>query len=232
MTTAIQLRLERPEFNVEVALRLEGAVALVGRSGSGKSSIIRALAGLEPAARGSIPRLEVGYLGQRDGLFPHMTALDNVAFPLKATGVRKRHACASARESLAALGLSAAVDRRPGELSGGQRRRVALARALAPGRELYLLDEPFAGLDLDSATLAEKFIAERISGSDAPCLIAGHDVPRLRRICSSILRVERGRIAPTAHAINGSTEPLRVRAPVRALQSSGDMPWDCREGSR
>jgi molybdate transport system ATP-binding protein len=226
------VQLGRPEFDVDVKLRLEGSTALIGPSGSGKSSVIRALAGLESGASGSFPEFEVGYLGQRDGLFPHMTALDNVAYPLRADGHRKQFARESARRSLEILGLGGAIDQRPGELSGGQRRRVALARALAPKRELYLLDEPFAGLDLDSATLAEKFIAERTKFSDVPYVIAGHDLPRLRRICSSVLRIERGRVAPAGHAVSGSAEPLCVRARARALQSSGDMPADCREGSR
>lgn len=227
-----QIRLERPEFDVEVTLRLEGTVALVGGSGAGKSTIIRALAGLEPEARGSIPELEVGYLGQRDGLFPHMTALENVAYPLRATGVKKRGARAIAARALEELGLARASDRRPDELSGGQRRRVALARALEPVRDIYLLDEPFAGLDLDAATLAEKFIAQRRATSDSPIVIAGHDLPRLRRICSSVLRIERGHLAPAGHGVSGSTEPLRARARARAPQSSGDKPLDCREGSR
>jgi molybdate transport system ATP-binding protein len=227
-----RIRLERPEFDVEVTLRLEGSVALVGGSGAGKSSIIRALAGLEPDARGSIPALEVGYLGQRDGLFPHRTALENVAYPLRATGVKKRDAGAIAASALDELGLAAAAAPRPPELSGGQRRRVALARALEPARDIYLLDEPFAGLDLDSATLAEKFIAARSSTTDSPIVIAGHDLPRLRRICPSILRIERGRIAPAGHAVSGSTEPLRARARARALRSNGDTHSDYREGSR
>lgn len=227
-----QIRLERPEFDVEVTLRLEGTVALTGVSGAGKSSIIRALAGLEPEADRSIPELAVGYLGQRDGLFPHMTALENVAYPLRVSGLKKHQARAIAARALAELGLAAATDQRPNELSGGQRRRAALARALEPARELYLLDEPFAGLDLDSATLVEKFIAERSSARDSPLVIAGHDLPRLRRICTTILRIERGRVAPAGHAVSGSAEPLRVRARVRAPRNNGDRPLDCREGSR
>jgi molybdate transport system ATP-binding protein len=227
-----RIRLERPEFDVEVTLRLEGSIALVGGSGAGKSSIIRALAGLEPDARGSIPELVVGYLGQRDGLFPHMTAIENVAYPLRAAGMNKREARTIAASALDELGLAVAAGQRPYELSGGQRRRVALARALEPVRDIYLLDEPFAGLDLDSATLAEKFIAARSATTDSPIVIAGHDLPRLRRICSSILRIERGHVAPSGHAVSGSTEPLRARARARALKSSGDTHLDYREGSR
>lgn len=227
------VRLARAEFEVDVSLRLEGAIALVGGSGSGKSSIIRALAGLEPDTRGSVPMLEVGYLGQREGLFPHMTAVENVAFPLRASGCRKREALEIAEQALDELGLTAARDQRPNELSGGQRRRAALARALEPARELYLLDEPFAGLDLDSATLAERFISGRRSTSDAPIVIAGHDLPRLRRICTTILQVERGRIEQSGHAVvSGSTGPTRVRARALTLRSNGGTHSDCREGSR
>jgi molybdate transport system ATP-binding protein len=226
------VRLARPEFEVDVAIRLEGAIALVGGSGSGKSSIIRALAGLEPDASVAIPEIEVGYLGQREGLFPHMTAIENVAFPLRATDVRKREALEIAEQALDELGLAAARNQRPGELSGGQRRRVALARALEPARELYLLDEPFAGLDLDSAALAELFILERKATSDSPIVIAGHDLPRLRRICSTILQVDRGGIERPDHAVSGSAGPRRVRAQALTLRSNGGTHSDCREGSR
>jgi molybdate transport system ATP-binding protein len=227
-----RVHLARPQFDVDVALRLEGAVALVGASGCGKSSIIRALAGLEKAAHGSLPEVEVGYLGQREGLFPHMSAIENVAFPLRASGSRKREAREIATQSLEELGLGDALAQLPGNLSGGQRRRVALARALEPSRELYLLDEPFAGLDVDSAALAERFIVERLSTSSAPMVIAGHDLPRLRRICPVVLHVEHGRIERPLHVFSGSTAPSRVRARALKLRSNGDRPSDCRESSR
>ncbi|MBI2690348.1 MAG: ATP-binding cassette domain-containing protein [Solirubrobacterales bacterium] len=231
-TVNAEVRLERTEFDVDVSLRIEGAVALVGPSGSGKSSIIRALAGLEPEARGSIPDLEVGYLGQRDGLFPHMSALDNVAYPLRASGMRKREAREIGERALDELGLLASAKNLPAALSGGQRRRAALARALVPSREMYLLDEPFAGLDLDSAELVEQFILHRANIGGAPIVIAGHDLPRLRRICASILRIERGRIEQPARTVSGSTGPMRVRAQAPTLRSNGGRPSDCREGSR
>jgi molybdate transport system ATP-binding protein len=226
------VRLARTEFEIDVMLRLDGAIALVGGSGSGKSSIIRALAGLEPSASVTMPEIEVGYLGQREGLFPHMTAVENVAFPLRATGLRKREALGIAEQALEELGLAEVMGQRPGELSGGQRRRAALARALEPSRELYLLDEPFAGLDLDSAALAERFILDRKATSDSPIVIAGHDLPRLRRICSTILQLDRGRIERPEHAVSGSIAPTRVRARALTLRSSGDTRSDCRGGSR
>lgn len=226
------VRLSRPDFDVDVTIWLAGAIAIVGASGSGKSSIIRALAGLEPGARVAMPEIEVGYLGQREGLFPHMTARENVAFPLRATGVRKREALEIADQALDELGLSSAKSQRPGELSGGQRRRAALARALEPARGLYLLDEPFAGLDLDSAALAERFIIERSATSDSPIVIAGHDLPRLRRICSTTLQVDRGRIDRPEHSVSGSIAPMRVRAQALTLRSNGDTRSDCRGGSR
>ncbi len=118
-----------------------GVVCLWGASGCGKTTILRLLAGLERPAAGRVQRPErVSVLFQEDRLLPWYTALENTALPPEVETAR-------AAEMLAAVGLSAERNSLPGNLSGGQCRRVALARALALPGELLLLDEPFTGLD-------------------------------------------------------------------------------------
>jgi molybdate transport system ATP-binding protein len=216
-----------------------GALALTGASGSGKSSVLRAVAGLEPDARGHVKVAgqiwqdtkrfvdavdrDAGYLGQRDGLFPHLTSAENVAYTLRASGLTKQDAAAQSISAIEQLGLEEVLATRPAQLSGGQRRRVALARAIAPRRAIYLLDEPFAGLDAESADVASRFIAARLSEHGAPALIAGHDHLRLRRICARAEEIDRGRIV-TAARLSGSAARVHVGAAARPQRSSAGTP--------
>jgi NitT/TauT family transport system ATP-binding protein len=127
-------------------------LALVGPSGCGKSTLLRLLAGLEaPSAgtvdRGGLERGETAVVFQAPTLAPWLSARDNAALPLRLQGIDASAARARAAEALAAVGLAAAADKRPAQLSGGMAMRCALARALVTRPRLLLLDEPFAALD-------------------------------------------------------------------------------------
>ena len=138
---------------------------LLGQSGCGKTTILRAIAGFEPVRAGHIAlegtvissatlqvapeHRRVGMMFQDYALFPHLTAAQNVAFGLRKL-MNKTERVARVKEMLDLVGLSAAADSYPHEISGGQQQRVALARALAPSPDLLLLDEPFSNLDVDT----------------------------------------------------------------------------------
>jgi NitT/TauT family transport system ATP-binding protein len=131
-------------------------VALVGASGSGKSTFARLIGGLDAPTRGEIsvggrpvsgPGRDRGFVFQADRLFPWRTVLDNVAFGLQAQGTPRRAARAAAAVVVERVGLSGFEGAYPHELSGGMRQRVNLARALATDPALLLMDEPFAALD-------------------------------------------------------------------------------------
>lgn len=150
----------------DLTLELEkGCIAcLLGASGCGKTTVLRAIAGFEPLRSGSISldgklistvsqRLapehrRVGMMFQDYALFPHLTIEGNVAFGLRRWSKQRR--TDRVNELLELTGLQASAKRYPHQLSGGQQQRVALARALAPGPELLLLDEPFSNLDVDT----------------------------------------------------------------------------------
>ena len=153
--------------DLRVADRVEAAftaepgevLAVIGPNGAGKSSLLHAVAGLvdvEGSARLgdadllTLPVRErrVGLVFQGQLLFPHLSALDNIAFGLRARGERRTTADAVARDWLERFGIADLADRRPRELSGGQAQRVAIARALATEPDVLLLDEPFTGLDV------------------------------------------------------------------------------------
>jgi len=134
-------------------------VAVIGASGSGKSTVLKLAAGFLAPSRGRVvidgadvtgapPRMrELGVVFQAYALFPHMTALENVAYPLKVRGVDHRKRREQAMRMLDLVGLSTLAGRRPDQLSGGQQQRVALARALVFRPRALLLDEPLSALD-------------------------------------------------------------------------------------
>ena len=139
-------------------------VALVGPSGCGKSTAMRLLAGLEQPARGRVDRTagrgETSLVFQAPTLAPWMSAQANVALPLELAGVDRQEARSRARDALSRVGLAAAVETRPAQLSGGMAMRVSLARALVTRPRLLLLDEPFAALDeITRRTLADDVLA-------------------------------------------------------------------------
>jgi NitT/TauT family transport system ATP-binding protein len=141
-------------------------VALVGPNGCGKSTLLRVIAGLLPAAAGTVevegapvagPDPRVGLVFQEPRLLPWRTSLDNVAFPLEVAGRARAERTERAHDLLRLVGLAGWADARPGELSGGMRQRVAIARALALEPSVLLLDEPFSALD---ALTRERFNVE------------------------------------------------------------------------
>lgn len=248
MALRIAIHVPRREFAVDVDICARSPLALTGSSGSGKSTILRAVAGLETETRGSLvadgvvwqdnekftpaATRRVGYLAQLNGLYPHLSASQNVEYPLLADGAGRAARRNTAADLLAQLGLHGCASRSVRELSGGQCRRVALARALAAERSVYLLDEPFAGLDEDAADAAEEFIAFRLAFFGKPALIAGHDRERLQRICGETVQVTRGRVfAEPAFEISDSAERAHVSALARSPRSIVRTPADCRGSS-
>ena len=183
--------LERVRFSYGAAPVLEdvswrlpdrGVVGLGGASGCGKTTLLRLLAGLEQPAAGAVHCPErVSVLFQENRLLPWYTALENVARPPETDAAR-------AAEMLAAVGLSAEQDSLPGNLSGGQCRRVALARALALPGELLLLDEPFTGLDEGSWKSVVPAILARAAAM--PVVLVTHVAAEARALGAAIIPLE------------------------------------------
>ncbi len=133
--------------DVSLVFPEKGVVCLSGPSGCGKTTLLRLLAGLEQPARGQIGGMtgrKIAAVFQEDRLLPWMTALDNVALALPG-GLRLNRDRAA--EALALVGLAEQGALFPSDLSGGMKRRVAIARALASDADIWLLDEPFTGID-------------------------------------------------------------------------------------
>ncbi|WP_213992408.1 ABC transporter ATP-binding protein [Sodalis sp. dw_96] len=153
--------------NVDLQVARGEFVVLLGPSGCGKSTLLHMIAGLESVSEGWIrcggaevsqPGTDRGFVFQEASLYPWLTVAENVAFGLKMQGMSKEQRLKRAQAILQNVGLADAADKRPDQLSGGMRQRVAMARALALNPEALLLDEPFAALDVQTRSKMQDFL--------------------------------------------------------------------------
>jgi molybdate transport system ATP-binding protein len=214
MRLEARLRRRLGALELDVALEAPAAstLALVGESGSGKTSTLRMLAGLlrpeagrvavgdavwlDSATGVEVPawRRAVGYVPQDHGLFPHLDALGNVAFGLRALGVPGRAARARAHAALERVGVGELAARRPHVLSGGQAQRVALARALVLEPALLLLDEPLAALDLPARRAVRGELKRVLAGLACATVYVTHSPLEALVFGDRIAVLEAGRI--------------------------------------
>jgi molybdate transport system ATP-binding protein len=189
-------------------------LALVGPNGSGKTSLLLTILGLRKPERGRIvlcdevlfdsalaidrPTEErrLAYLPQDFGLFPHLSAIDNVVFALTC---RSQWASAQQRRDeamtwLERFGIGKLAKRSPAQLSGGERQRIALARALASSPKALLLDEPTASLDVEARVEVRAFLAESIRSLGLPTILVTHDAKDVEALASRVAVLEKGRV--------------------------------------
>ncbi|HSS60398.1 MAG TPA: ABC transporter ATP-binding protein [Candidatus Limnocylindrales bacterium] len=159
--------------------------AVVGPTGCGKSTTLALISGLEPASEGEVQIFGkpvkgiadgIGYMFQADAVFPWKTVLENVAAGPRYHGVSARGARDTAREWIARVGLAGFEDRYPYQLSGGMRKRVALAQSLINGPQILLMDEPFSALDVQTRTLMENELLALWAASSASVVFVTHDL--------------------------------------------------------
>lgn len=178
---------------VDLSLAAGERVAIVGRSGSGKSSLLHVLAGLDDVnqgqifvagepmaaasndARTALRRKYMGFVYQQHHLLPEFSALENVALPLRLNGLSQTIAEQQSRKLLDRIGLGARFQHLPGELSGGERQRVAVARALIHQPKLVMADEPTGNLDTTSAAELMALMVELSESSGVAFLVVTHD---------------------------------------------------------
>lgn len=200
MTLRAAVVVERETFtlDVEVSCAANETLAVVGPNAAGKTTLLRAIAGLEPTMRGTIElngiqvhglpaeRRGVGFMFQDNALFPHMSALDNIAF-----GAPSR---ASAAQWLERVGLGHVAGTRPSELSGGQAQRVALARALARDPNVLLLDEPLASLDAATRTDVRGALVRHLKEFGGPRVFVSHDPVDVMILADRVVVLDAGRV--------------------------------------
>ncbi|MFE5710987.1 ABC transporter permease [Streptomyces sp. NPDC056501] len=194
-------------------------IAVVGPNGAGKTTLLRALLGLTPRAHATLRlgdtdvtglpphRRQVAWVPQDGALFPHLSALSNTAYGLRAHGVPRAEARRAARAWLDRLGVGHLAHRRPAQLSGGQAQRVALARALAVRPRLLLLDEPLAALDQTTRAHVRHTLRSHLAGFGGVCLIVTHDPVEAVSLADRVLVLEEGSTLQDASPAEVSRHP-------------------------
>ena len=193
-------------------------VSLVGPSGSGKSSLLRAVIGLQRPLSGTVEmnlaRSQVGILFQDDALLPWKTARDNVALGLTFNGMERSKALAEAESWLERLDLAGFGDRFPRHLSGGQRKRVALAQVLAMQPKLILMDEPFASLDAIVRARVVRDVVALVERGGISVILVTHDLEEALSLSDEVYLLSQG---PRAHITQHYPVPIpRPRDPVHS----------------
>ena len=215
LTAQVGVELDGFTLDLTLAIRAGRTTAIVGPNGAGKTTLLRALAGLRQLTTGRIEldgtvlddpargiyvppeHRPVGVVFQQHLLFPHLDALDNVAFGLRAGGLRRREARVLAADWLERVGLGGRGRARPAELSGGQAQRVALARALAPEPALLLLDEPLAALDAATRNDVRRDLRRHLATFPGVRLLITHDPVDAAVLADDIIVLDGGRVAQT-----------------------------------
>jgi phospholipid/cholesterol/gamma-HCH transport system ATP-binding protein len=207
---------------IDLAVEQGETLAILGRSGTGKSVLLKLIIGLQGPDSGSIRihgqeitglsldelnevRIKVGFLFQYAALYDSLTVEENVAFPLK------RHASLSApeqkervRELLSSVGMERDLEKMPSKISGGMQKRVGLARALALEPDILLFDEPTAGLDPITAREIGELILRLQEQRKRACIMVTHDIPNAKTVSDRLALMQGGNIL-----IEGTFEDLR-----------------------
>jgi molybdate transport system ATP-binding protein len=265
-TLSVDVAVHRAGFVVRTAFEASTGetVALLGPNGSGKSTLVASIAGLLPPAEGTIAlgdeplddvaagvhvppeRRSVGVVFQDLLLLPHLSALENVAFPLRARGVARGAARERAGRLLERLGAAGRAHARPRELSGGQAQRVALARALVAEPALLLLDEPLSALDVGARARTRELVRSELSRFPGVRVLVTHDPVEASTLADRLVLLEEGRVTQIGspeeiratprsryaadlvgvNAFRGSLEPIEAGA-GRLTTPEGDVvvPW-------
>ena len=226
----VSFEMEARDVVVDLEVRAGRTVALVGPNGSGKSTVCSVVAGLLDAENGRVVlggrvldgpgrfvragRRQVALLSQDPGVFTHMSVLGNVVFALRCQGVSRGEAIRRARAELVAVGAEHLASRSGGALSGGQTARVALARALATGPRLLVLDEPMSALDVTARQEMRRLVSRRCAEKGLTLLLVTHDVLDLTALAEDVVVLDRGRVVeqgPTARVLSAPRSDFVAR---------------------
>ena len=224
MRWSVRIEASAGEFRLGADIDGDAApVVVIGPNGSGKTTLLRVIAGAYRPKAGRIrigdrvlfdsdggvciapEERRVGYVPQGYGLFPHLTALDNVAFGMAAGPERRPRAerRSVAAELLAEVRCAHLALRYPATLSGGEKQRVALARALLPGPGMLLLDEPLAAMDVAARRGLRSYLARHLAQRTRPAIVVTHDPRDVRALGSPVVYVlEEGKVVqhgPSEH---------------------------------
>jgi molybdate transport system ATP-binding protein len=225
LEAAVGLRKGTLQLDVRLDVASSGVVVLLGPNAAGKTTLLRALAGLVPLERGRVAldgvvledtsagvrvpteQRPVGVVFQDYLLFPHMTALENVAFGLRSRGSGRAAARERALAMLDRMGLAELASAKPRALSGGQAQRVALARALATDPRLLLLDEPLSAMDAGARAELRRGLSRHLAAYEGTCLVITHDPIEAMTLGDQLVVLEAGRVVQAGSPDELSSHP-------------------------
>ena len=179
--------------NVDFSMHKGEIVAIIGPSGSGKSSLLRCINGLNTITSGDMDlKGETGMVFQHFNLFPHMTCIENITYaPIKVKKVKKEDAYAKARELLKMVGLESKADVYPSHISGGQKQRIAIARALAMEPDLMLFDEPTSALDPE-ITGEVLNVMKQLAEKHTTMIVVTHEMGFAKEVADRVIFMDEG----------------------------------------
>lgn len=230
-----RFRLDWPGFALDVDLDLpaKGVIALFGHSGSGKTTLLRCIAGLERAPDGFLAlngevwqdgkqwlpthQRPLGYVFQEASLFPHLTVMGNLRYGMRRVSRERR---VSLDQAIELLGIGHLLDRKPDRLSGGERSRIGIARALAVNPRLLLMDEPLAALDLKRKQEILPYLERLHDELEIPVLYVSHSPDEVARLADHLVVMEGGRAladGPLADTLARLDLPIRLGEDVGAV---------------
>lgn len=241
MTLSVQIRHrfgDGSRFDLDVAFEApNGVTALFGRSGAGKTTVVQAVAGLLQPDAGRIAvddwelfdiaagrwlaphRRRVGYVFQEDRLFPHLTVRQNLGYSGWFAPKADRARAAAFDQVVDMLGVGHLLHRRPGRLSGGEKQRVAIGRALLSAPRLLLMDEPLAALDEARKAEILPYLERLRDETEIPILYVSHSVAEVARLATTVVALENGRTALAGPAATVLSDP--DAAPTLGLREAG-----------
>lgn len=230
-----RFRLDWPGFTLDIDLELptKGVTALFGHSGSGKTTLLRCIAGLERAPNGFLAldgdiwqngthwlpthKRPLGYVFQEASLFPHLTVMGNLRYGMRRVSCEPR---VSLNQAIELLGIGHLLDRKPDRLSGGERSRIGIARALAVNPRLLLMDEPLAALDLKRKQEILPYLERLHDELEIPVIYVSHSPDEVARLIDYLVVMEGGRVladGPLADTLVRLDLPIRLGEDVGAI---------------
>ena len=237
-----RFRLDWPGFTLDIDLELptKGIIALFGHSGSGKTTLLRCIAGLERAPDGFLAlngeiwqngahwlpthKRPLGYVFQEASLFPHLTVMGNLRYGMRRVSRERR---VNLDQAIELLGIGHLLDRKPDRLSGGERSRIGIARALAVNPRLLLMDEPLAALDLQRKQDILPYLERLHDELEIPALYVSHSPDEVARLADHLVLLDGGRVLAEGPA---TALAARTDLPLAARRDAGVL-LDCTVGA-
>ena len=240
MTLSVAVTHRFGAFTLEAAFEAPpGVTALYGRSGSGKTSVVNAVAGLLRPDAGRIAlngdvlfdsstglclppnRRRIGYVFQDGRLFPHLTVRQNLTYGRHFAPRSSRQAAGTFDRIVGLLGIGALLDRRPGTLSGGEKARVAIGRAILSNPQLLLMDEPLAALDEARKAEILPYLERLRDDLELPILYVSHAMSEVARLATTVVLMEAGRVVAAGPTAQVLADP--ATAPNLGLREAGAL---------